>query len=407
MLLCAAIARTQTNGYSSTSPSLEKLQILGKREPIAPDAEAAEDLSKRRPDRFWMRGEFLLGWITSAKFPPLVTTGPSNEARPGALDSGNTSVLFGSGGMDFQDRNGARFTLGLWLDAAQTLGVEANYFFLAGRSIEQAFTSPGEPVLATPFFNVNKGIQDSSLITYPGLMNGQISIRAPSFLQGIETNAIGSLWNNERLQFEGLLGVRYLNLQEGLHINSTTLVELAPQYQGLGIPFENNTIIVRDRFDAHTHFIGAQVGARGEWTRRRFGIELTGKVALGVAHEVVEIRGFTGIDTQPATARNAGLFALSSNSGRHTRNEFAVAPEGTMRVKFRVTERLHLFGGYWFLYMSRVARPGDQIDPGVNLNLVPTSNTFGTAGGANRPGVNIRSTDFFVHGATFGLEWRY
>lgn len=375
---------------------------------VAPDAEAAEELEAlKRPPHVWVRGEFLLWWIKPANFPPFVTTGPFTELRPGALDSSETQILFGQRGMDFQDRTGGRFTLGLWLDDDQVWSVNASYFFLRGRSIGQGFSSPGAPVLATPFFNTNSGMQDSSLITFPGIMSGQVVIDAPSFLQGADINLSAKMWENSWFRWEGSLGFRYLNLSEALNINSVSLVQLADQFKGFGIPFDGNTISVSDSFDTRNHFYGGQLGSRVEMDYKRFTLELLGKVALGVTHEIAKIHGSTFIDTSPAFVQNGGLFAVSSNSGRFTNNAFAVVPEVGMNLKFRLTERLQLFGGYSFLYWSRVARPADQIDTSVNPNFVPTSTTFGAVGGLQRPAFSFHNTDFFAHGANFGFEFRY
>ena len=160
ILLAAHSVAWSQPGYASVKDKLGS----GTANEIALDAETAEDLEAlRRPPRLWFRSEYLLGWIKTTKFPPLVTSGPASDAIPGALGSPNTSILFGRGGMDYQDRSGGRFTLGYRLDDDHRWGIEGGYFFLAGRNIGQAFTSPGEPTLATPFFNVNKGIQDASL----------------------------------------------------------------------------------------------------------------------------------------------------------------------------------------------------------------------------------------------------
>jgi hypothetical protein len=375
---------------------------------VAPDAEAAEELEAlKRPPRVWARGEFLLWWIRPINLPPLVTTGPFTELRPGALDSPNTQILYGQRGMDFQDRTGGRFTFGAWLDDDQVWSVSAGYFFLRGRSIGQGFSSPGAPVLATPFFNTNTGTQDSSLITFPGIMSGQVVIDAPSFLQGADVNLNANLWENGWLRWEGSLGFRYLYLGEQLNIHSVSVVDVADQFKGFGIPFDGNTITVGDSFETRNHFYGGQLGTRVELEHKRFTLDLFGKVALGVTHQIANIHGNTTIDTTPAFVQNGGLFAVSSNSGRFTSNAFTVVPEVGVNLKFRLTERLQLFGGYSFLYWSRVARPADQIDTTVNPNFVPTSTTFGAAGGPHRPAFSFNSTDFFAHGANFGFEFRY
>jgi len=262
-------------------------------------------------------------------------------------------------------------------------------------------------VLATPFFNANAGNQDSSLIAFPGIASGRVVIDAPSFLQGTDANLTAKLWHDEHFHWDALAGFRYLNLNEGLNINAVSNVALVPEFKGMGIPFDGNTIIVNDAFETRNHFYGGQLGMRGGFNRGRWHMDFLGKVALGVSHQIVTIRGSTNINTQPAFAQDAGLFALSSNSGRFTSNSFAVVPEVGVNLKFQLTERLQLFGGYSFLYWSSVARPGDQVDTAVNPNLVPTSATYNQVGGPNRPALNFRSTDFFAHGANFGLEFHY
>src|SRR5262245_60693888 len=119
----------------AASVSLARAQSVHRGE-VAPDAEAAGGLEAlKRPPRFWARGEFLLWWIKPANLPPLVTTGPFTDLRPGALDSPETHILYGQQNMDFQDRTGGRFTFGYWLDAEQIWGVNASYFFVRGRAI--------------------------------------------------------------------------------------------------------------------------------------------------------------------------------------------------------------------------------------------------------------------------------
>src|ERR1022692_735848 len=158
----------------------------GKDKPVAASAEDAEILeaATRTSPRLWVRAEYMIWWIKTANFPALVTTGDFADAAPGALGSLSTNVLFGGPGMDFHDRNGGRFSAGWWLDSEQRWGLEASYFFVAGRSINATFVSPGNPVVATPFFNLGTGLPDSSLATFPGVMSGQIAVDAPTFLQG-------------------------------------------------------------------------------------------------------------------------------------------------------------------------------------------------------------------------------
>ena len=418
LLANASLARGQSTGANDVPPQVPSqpqlpeasswrslFAITEARRPIAESAEEAENIVSK-PLRFWVRTEYLTWWIKTANTPILVTSGSPTDPSPGALNSVNTTVLFGGNGLDFFDRKGGRFTGGWSFDDECTLGLEASYFFMSGRAINQTSVSPGAPVLANPFFNVNTGQPDSSLVTYPGVMSGQIFVDMPSFLQGADANVSVALWHGEHFRVDGLAGFRWLNLQEGLHFTESSLVQLASQYVGL-VPFDGNTISVSDRFDTHNNFYGAQIGARAEWQVKRWTLSLLAKVAFGASNEVVQIHGSTTIDTQPATVSNGGLYAVSSNSGQFTRNAFAVVPEANLNLSFQVNDHVRLFAGYTFLYWTSVARPGDQIDTSINTNLVPTSMTFGAAGGPARPGFSFHSTDFFAHGVNAGLEIRY
>ena len=134
------------------------------------------------------------------------------------------------------------------------------------------------------------------------------------------------------------------------------------------------------------------------------------KVALGDMHEQVSINGATSITSAtPGVAPrtfNSGLLALSSNSGTFTRDRFAVVPEVGLRVGYQVTNNLRVFVAYNFLYISEVVRPGDQIDRILNTNLIPPFSPAAPAGPVH-PVVPFKSTDLWVQGVSFGLEWRY
>jgi hypothetical protein len=136
-----------------------------------------------------------------------------------------------------------------------------------------------------------------------------------------------------------------------------------------------------------------------------------GKVALGTTREQVTINGVSLLD-QVGVSRSqtlrGGLYALDSNIGDRSRHTFAVVPEGNVNLTFEITSQLKLTVGYTFLYWSSVARPGDQIDRGVNRTDLPTSQSYDPAiGGPQRPAVIFRSTDFWAQGINVGLGLRF
>jgi hypothetical protein len=360
--------------------------------------EAAIEEVHRQP-RFSARAEYLYWWTKSGQSPSLLTTGSSKDARPGALGSPNTRVLYG-GEIDFDDRHGGRFSLGWTLDETNLLGIEAGYFFLGSRTVGIEMNSPGSPVLARPFFDEVNQRQDSSLIAFPGLVQGSASVAARNELDGAEANLSANLWQTHRLRLDLLVGFRYLSLTEDLHITEVSKVV------GKG-PFTGRTITLSDRFDADNSFYGGQIGLRSDWRWKRLHLGLLAKVALGSSHEVIEIHGRTAIDTAPATVTSAGLLALSSNGGRYARDHFAVVPELGINLAVQITDRLQAFIGYTYLYWSQVARPGDQADPHLNPGLVPTSTTFNVPGGPSRPAFSFRDADFWAQGINIGMEFRY
>lgn len=366
----------------------------------APNAEASAHGAEAAKRNWRFSADYWLAWTKNDRIPVLLTTGPTADSRPGALGREFTRILYGDS-IDFEDRHGARFTLEAPVGATGDWSASASYFLLDSRDVGLRRVSPGSPVLARPFFDVVKGAEDSSLVTYPGLASGAVSIRSDSWLQGVEANLQRTVARGEHGSIVLLAGLRYLDLDEDLTISENSVIaKTAPAFQG-------RNINVYDRFGADNDFFGGQVGLQSEWTNKRFTLGLTAKVALGSVHESTLIRGRTTIDTAPATDVPGGLLALASNSGRASRNAFAVVPEIGAKLGLHVTERLTIFGGYTYLYWSNVARPGAQIDRNLNPNLIPTSATFGDPAGPQRPTRSFRTDDYWAHGMIWGLEFRY
>lgn len=388
---------------------------------------------------FWLRGEYLLWWLKDNQGPPLITAGvPGATPLPGVLGQPGTAVLFDGSNMDNQLRSGGRFTGGLWLNSCQTIGLEGSYFFLGCRTVQfDALGSGafGSTLIARPFFDVISGIENAQLVAFPGIASGAIRVSSPSCLQGAELNLVripcctpccdpcadqacpsgDTAKHNIHCNTYGgcnywvslLSGLRYLQLDEGLDITETSFVNPAlPAGRPL---FGGSTITMSDNFDTHNYFYGAQVGAQAEFCYGRMFVNVLGKVALGVTHEVVDIHGATVITSPTGTTMvtPAGFLASGSNSGRFTRDAFAVVPEVGVNVGWQITGLLRAFVGYTFLYWSSVVRPGDQIDGGLSGTQIPTDTRFNPQTGPARPAVLLRETDIWAQGINFGMELRY
>ncbi len=374
-----------------------------------------EDVDGSSGGRFWFDAEYLLWWTKAGHIPPLVTT--SSPAVGGALGP-NTTVLFG-GDSDGEHpvRDGGRFSAGFWLDCDHTFGIEAGYFFLGSHANGSDFSRDtgtlsqgGNVLLARPFFNTATGTQDAEVTALPGavpglppLATGNISIRQHLDLQGAEANAVCTLCCGCNGSVGLLAGGRWVELRERLDIAES--VNVTP---GVGT-FGGDTIGVFDSFRTRNEFYGGQVGVEGEWRRGRFFLDAISTIAFGNTRETVDIRGLTRITTPAGvtTVSPAGLLALRTNSGHFSRDQFAVMPEEILRAGIQVTKCVRFSIGYDFLALSNVVRPGDQIDPALNPNLIPTSLTFGQPGGAARPAFAFHDTGFWAQGVNFGLEFRY
>src|SRR5207245_2673950 len=139
-------------------------------------------------------------------------------------------------------------------------------------------------------------------------------------------------------------------------------------------------------------------------------VDMTGKIAAGVMNEFLSIEGRTRfVDAGVTNIVPAGLLALETNSGRTHHNEFAYIPEFNIKFGFQVTQHMSVFTGYNAIYVSKVERPGDQIDPNVNPTLLPISNQYNPQFpfGPFRPARLNESSDFFAQGFQFGLSFRY
>ena len=346
------------------------------------------------PPRYWVKAEYILAWIRSDHTPPLLTTGLTTDATPGALGLPYTRGAYG-GNIDFEDRSGMRFGFGMALN--ESISVDADYFFLDGRKPGIFANSAGTPVIARPFFNVNTGKQDSSLTTYPGLISGTAGVESYSFLEGAELNSRLDLWCSDCFRVRGLIGARWLNLREGLAITEFSTVTLPGPL--LGLPIGDI-----DQFRTRNDFFGGQLGLETEFEYLHFAFNLFGKCALGDVNQVARIQGASNLFGLPVPG---GLFAVSSNMGTYTRDRFGVVPEGGLRIERSIGRHVSLFAAYSFLYMSDVVRPGSLVDPNVNVNLVPTSTTFGAGATPARPAFRFQDNEFWVHMFQVGLTFHW
>jgi hypothetical protein len=379
-----------------------------------------QERSFGRPELFYFSAEYLLWWERGMRLPPLVTTAPANqepEMFRGALNQPGTQLLFGGNTQPAQLHSGARFTAGVVLDDCGDWAVEGSYFFLGKRSSDFVASSDQFPVLARPIFDIILGVPSRQLTASPGTapgdafsLKGSISVHSDSSFSGFEANVRRIVCNDCNYTFSLLAGFRFQELDEGLHIREdVTSLKAVP---GTNLFDPGTKILVFDNFDTRNRFYGGQVGANFEWRTGNWFIGSSVKLGVGDTAETVNIQGGQLFTLPNGTKQQfpGGLLAVSSNIGRHNRDEFGFITDVGLKAGYQINDQLRVFVGYEFMYWNSVLRPGDQVDTVVNVNLVPNfvnPPLQGPNANVQRPAVLFRTSDFWVQGMRFGLEYHY
>ena len=195
-----------------------------------------------------------------------------------------------------------------------------------------------------------------------------------------------------------LVGYRFLRLDDGLGIREE-LTSTDPELSG--------AFLVQDTFGTRNQFNGGEFGFVHQTQWGRWSLEFLPKIAFGVTREAVSIAGSTRTTEADGTRHtdSGGLLALQPNIGHYVRNEFAVVPEVDLTVGFQWTPRLRSTLGYTFIYWSRVARAGDQIDLKVNPTLLPNGGP--PEGDLTHPMFAFHEAGYWAQGLNFGLDYRW
>ncbi|HVK17133.1 MAG TPA: BBP7 family outer membrane beta-barrel protein [Fimbriiglobus sp.] len=359
------------------------------------------------PNKWQFNADLLLWWISSPRFPALVTTGiPQSNGIPGAP---GTQTLIDGDSLSNSFHTGGRFGGVYWFGCEQRWGFDGNVWFVGPTGKEAAANSGANGLLARPFFNLNQGIPFSELITYPGLATGSVAVTTETYMWGAEANLRRFLLGSPCSRLDLLFGFRYVGLNEELQIT-----EQFARVPGSPTNVGNPSVVagsVTDKFRTENHFFGAQVGLAGEVRRGRWFTEGRASIAFGEVFQSVDINGAQLLQLAGGTGSfGGGLLALpGANIGRFTQEQFAVVPEVGFKVGLHVTPRLRAAVGYNFLYLSSVLRPGDQIDTGLDVTRIPNFPLPGTITPLQtvRPAVPLRDSGVFAQGVTFSLQYTW
>jgi hypothetical protein len=359
----------------------------------------------------WIGAEYLLWWTRHGPNPQaLAVGGPTTGV--GLLNSPNSQVVLGRDTFSFNSFSGVRVLGGVWLSQAQTVGIEGDFFILPTKTVSNPTVLATDvfPTLARPFVDATTGLPNSRVLSRPGFFTGGIQDTADSLLWGAEVLGSFRLWEKGRFTFDGLTGFQFLDLEESLQINDFATTQAGGTTTFAGMAFRRpSTSYVQDRFTTLNRFYGGVLGLRASMHVEAFTFAVTGKIGLGSINQTVQADGTTTL-TGPFPApvvTGGGFFAAGANSGHFRNSEFTYIPELGANMIVQVTPHLSLKGGYTYLYVDRVARPGNQLPDTINPTQVPSSANFGAVFAGRQAPFQIVHSPYFAHGLNFGVLYAF
>lgn len=373
--------------------------------------------------RFLLGAEYLMWWMKGDNTPPLLSSSPSANPTGTFLGDAGSNVLYGGNQLGKDGMSGLRITGQWWFSEDHCWGLDVGAFFI-GSGDEFDYGSFGEPRLGRPIFDRTPFIVDRTtglVVANPrfnqgnaeliaGLSSpntvgtsGSFNAKRTSTLWGYDVALRRNLLCSDTCYMDAIIGYRQLALDEKLSIGEQVFVVSPAQNPSPLDPPVGTLLQVNDSFSTSNRFYGAVLGLdtllrKGNWT-----LGLRGKVGLGVTEQIVTISGST---TVGGISLPGGLLALDgTNIGRTSRKMFGVVPEVGMTIGYDVKEWWRIFAGYNLLYWNSVVRPGEQINLNVNRSYQPGSLVAPT--GSPEPQHVFRASDFWAHGVSLGMEFRF
>lgn len=359
-------------------------------------------------ERIWFRGEYLYWWTEGMEAPPLITTSPAGTPQSDAavLGDPDTRVLFGGDELNSGSDNGIRLRSGIWLTPHNSFGIEGEYFELFGQDDSYAATGNGTTILGRPFFDITNDRETAQLISFPGVVAGDVRATSESDLRSILLNGRVALNAGAAAPYgafpppnriDWILGYRYLELDDQVAIVEN-LQSLDPAAPG--------TIASSESFSTSNEFHGVQLGMLHQANFNRLWLESMLRVAIGNNNQSVRVQGTTAITEAGVTETYSGnLLAQRTNIGSREEDAFTMIPELGLTLGLRITDCLHATVGYSILYFPNVVRAAEQIDTDVNPNLIPPEVL--PFSGSLRPQPLFDETDYWAHGLSLGGELRF
>ncbi len=347
----------------------------------------------------WVDTEYLL-WSISHKSSPELITGSSlgtSLNNAGVLGFPNTKSLVGSN-LGSSMRSGFKIGIGRWFDSSHELGFEIDYMGLPSQVERSRLTSDQSPILARPVFDSATGQEAASLIAYPNILSGNVTVSAAADQQ-FASGLFRERWmRGPKSQLDVLFGPQYAGLNDSVSID-----QFSQYLTGQGPILAGTTKQISDHFQARNQFYGGLLGIE---YRERIGLSVFSirpGVAFGMNEAKVSIRGST-TNTVPGAGSaefEGGLLAQTTNIGTYTDRKLVAIPELTVRLQTQLYTNWQFNVGYNLHYWSNAVRSGSQIDRRVS-QFPPETPT-----GDQHPSFPFQKEGVLIHGLQTGLVFSF
>ncbi len=338
--------------------------------------------------RLWGSVDYMMLWSRGRYLPPLLTTDPTGRGVPATFPG---AVVFGGEDIGKGLRSAGRFSLGLWLDQCEQVGVGGRFLMSQTDDVSyrRASDGGGLPVLARPFYDDFSGQLNAVMASNPPnpLIVGQVADQARNDLMNLDAYLRVLLYEYDNRRLDLLVGYQYSEIRDSLSLWTNN----------------NTPATFRDQFNASNTFHGAGLGLQGEYRYGGLTVSMLSKLGFGNMHREVRIDG------QGTAPSLGGILAQPSNigTGLYSDDVFSFVPEVEVKLLYEVSKGLELSLGYSFLYWTDVALAGDQIDTiDFGGRQWPRSDRRWIQGlpGATSPAfAGINDEGFWAQGLTFGV----
>ncbi len=395
--------------------------------------------------RWWFSGNYMLTFVSNQPIPyTMLTTSSPNQN--GLIGAPTTLPLITNQNIRYSAISGFQLDTGFYGDADRRWGAEVSAFYTERLNYQRGYTSvtpgfdpAGIPLLARPFIDSTTGAPSSLVLANAGLGAGNAVLTTHTEVHDIDASGV---WNVFRCSpgsrfwwsLDVMGGYQFFQLREDIAMGSTVslnnvLVIPILRPGPFGVPIQVGTrvaaipvpvggvftgapatVSIVDKFAVTNQFNGGFVGMRTEARCGMFSVTTTGKLGVGEMHEVLDITGgtsFVNTATAQAGSSYGGLYANSSNIGHFATDRFAIIPELNVNFGVNITRSFSAYVGYGFLFVNRVARPGDQMNPVIDSSTVPFSSSFGDFGHTPQINTLFKQSQFWMNMVNFGFEYKY